>query len=297
MMRWEDVQTFPYDFKDIEDCHDVVVFTSEPLEEDLTVAGKIMAALYASTDVRDTDWWVHVSDVNPDGRSVRLTVGVLRARFRDLEDPVNQIVGSNFETEQLLSGNLEDVVRYEISIPSIANTFKKGHRIRIAVMNALDKYLFPNSNTGEHEAYVDTTVVGTMRIHHSGVPEPRRPPDPPLGANWGKPPSPGRRLARHPWLRLEQVQSEPGRHDGPHARPVRRLGHHRDRRRGDRHGHRGRCCLPRVRRAVGRTGGFREGDFHSIHQAHTWRRPIPATGQRVVGNGGAEGMRLISCPT
>ncbi len=35
-------------------------------------------------------------------------------------------------------------------------------------MNALDKYLFPNSNTGEHEAYVDTTVVGTMRIHHSG---------------------------------------------------------------------------------------------------------------------------------
>ena len=44
---------------------------------------------------------------------------------------------------------------------------KKGHRIRIAVMNACDNYSFPNSNTGENEAYVNRTVVGTMAIHHS----------------------------------------------------------------------------------------------------------------------------------
>jgi len=34
-------------------------------------------------------------------------------------------------------------------------------------MNALDDYSFPNSNTGEHEAYVTTTREGTMSIHHS----------------------------------------------------------------------------------------------------------------------------------
>ncbi len=45
--------------------------------------------------------------------------------------------------------------------------FKKGHRIRIAVMNALDNYYFPNSNTGGDEGTARHTVIGTMRIHHS----------------------------------------------------------------------------------------------------------------------------------
>jgi predicted acyl esterase len=58
------------------------------------------------------------------------------------------------------------VVKYEIGIRSIANTFRKGHRIRIAIMNAVDNYSFPNSNTGEDEARVTRTVVGNMAIHH-----------------------------------------------------------------------------------------------------------------------------------
>ncbi|MBN1223910.1 MAG: CocE/NonD family hydrolase [Candidatus Aminicenantes bacterium] len=167
MQRWEDVQSFPYDFKDIEMRGDVAVYTSEPVKEDLTVAGDLMAILYASCDVRDTDWWVYLSDVYPDGMSVRLTTGMLRARFRNLEDKQHHIFGSNFEKEEFLSGKMSDVVRYDINIPSIAVTFKKGHRIRIAVMNACDSYSFPNSNTGENEAYVDKTVEGTMAIHHN----------------------------------------------------------------------------------------------------------------------------------
>ena len=92
---------------------------------------------------------------------------MLRARFRHLDDPTHQVFGSNFEREELLTGKLEEVVRYHFSIPAIANTFKKGHRIRIAVMNALDNYYFPNSNTGGDEGTAAETVTGTMRIHHS----------------------------------------------------------------------------------------------------------------------------------
>ncbi|MCC7133570.1 MAG: hypothetical protein IT352_13010, partial [Gemmatimonadales bacterium] len=55
----------------------------------------------------------------------------------------------------------------QIGIRSIANTFRKGHRIRIAIMNAVDNYSFPNSNTGKHEAFVTETVVGSMAVHHS----------------------------------------------------------------------------------------------------------------------------------
>ncbi|MEO8449105.1 MAG: CocE/NonD family hydrolase, partial [Gemmatimonadota bacterium] len=167
MQRWEDVQSFPWDFKDIEARSDVVTFSSPPLEQDVTIAGDILAVLYASTDVKDTDWWVHISDVDEKGRSNRITNGMIRARFRKLEDPQHHIAGSNYETEVLLSGNPEDVVRYEIGVRSIANRFKKGHRIRVAIMNALDNYSFPNSNTGKNEATVTETIVGTMTLHHS----------------------------------------------------------------------------------------------------------------------------------
>jgi len=113
MQLFEDVQTFPYDFKDIESRPDVVKYTSPPLDQDLTIAGDVMVVLYASTDVRDTDWWVHLADVDTSGQSVRLTTGVVRARFRDAEDKVHHVFGSNFEHETLLSGdpNSKEIVR------------------------------------------------------------------------------------------------------------------------------------------------------------------------------------------
>jgi len=167
MESWADVQRFPYDFKDIEGRPDVATFTSAPLAEDLTFAGFIEVELFASTDVLDTDWWVHLSDVYPDDSSVRLSAGMLRARFRDLDDPIHQAAGTNFETESLLSGDPAEVVRYHFTIPSKANLFKAGHRIRVAVMNAMDNFYFPNSNTGGDEGEVTETVIGTMRIHHT----------------------------------------------------------------------------------------------------------------------------------
>jgi putative CocE/NonD family hydrolase len=166
MLRWEDVQSFPYDMKDIEARPDVVTYTSAPLESDVTIAGELSAVLYASTDARDTDWWIHVSDVDPDGRSNRITQGMIRARFRHNDDPQHHIFGSNYRSERLLSGDSTEVVKYEIGIRSIANTFRKGHRIRIAVMNAVDNYAFPNSNTGGDEGRVTETKVGRMGIHH-----------------------------------------------------------------------------------------------------------------------------------
>lgn len=169
MQRWEDVQTFQWDMKDLESRHDVVTFTSAPLTADLTIAGEILVELHASTDVKDTDWWVHLSDVDPAGRSNRLTLGGLRARFRALDDPQYRARGSNFERAELLSGNPNDVVRHRIAVKGVANTFRRGHRIRIAVMNAVGNYTFPNSNTGGDEARATTTVVGQMGIHHSRV--------------------------------------------------------------------------------------------------------------------------------
>jgi predicted acyl esterase len=92
---------------------------------------------------------------------------VLRARFRGRDDPRYGALGDNYTREELLSGDLADVVEYRIGLRAIANTFRAGHRIRVAVYNALDNYQFPNSNTGGDEARATRTVPGTMRIHHS----------------------------------------------------------------------------------------------------------------------------------
>ena len=167
LVKFEDVQTFPSNFKDIDKRHDVVVYTSPPLDKDLTIAGDLMAVLYTSCDVRDTDWWIRVEDVDEKGDTMSIAVDVLRARFRNLEDPWFRVFGSNFEKVELLSGKFSDVVKYLIRVHSIAATFRKGHKIRIAVMNSCDNYSFPNSNTGENEAYVTKTVIGKMAIHHS----------------------------------------------------------------------------------------------------------------------------------
>ena len=126
LKSWGDYQRYPSDFKDIEGRPDVVTFTSAPLEMDVTIAGLIEIELYAAADVLDTDWRVHLSDVHPDDSSVRLTTGMLRARFRHLDDPIHQVFGSNFEREELLTGKLEEVVGYRFSIPAIANTVREG---------------------------------------------------------------------------------------------------------------------------------------------------------------------------
>ena len=58
-------------------------YTSEPFAEPLTVSGWPTLEPYASSDCDDTDWHVKLTDVTPDGRSIRVTQGCLRAACRD----------------------------------------------------------------------------------------------------------------------------------------------------------------------------------------------------------------------
>ena len=64
----------------------LLTYTSEVLEEPLTVIGPVKAVIYASSSARDTDWVVRLCDVDPSGRSTRICDGIVRARFRDSLD-------------------------------------------------------------------------------------------------------------------------------------------------------------------------------------------------------------------
>ena len=72
----------PMDQRKIESRRDVVLFATDVLKKPLELTGRISARLYVTSDCPDTDFTVKLSDVYPDGRSMIVTDGILRARFR-----------------------------------------------------------------------------------------------------------------------------------------------------------------------------------------------------------------------
>lgn len=133
---------------------DILAYTGEPLAEDLTVAGELSAVLYAASTGRDTDWVVTLSDVHPNGDSIRLSNYIVRARYRHgLEHP------------QLLEpGKVE---RYDIFLQNIAHTFPAGHRIRVTVTSSSKFVAFPNTNTGNNPYAEEEPVIVRQTVYHN----------------------------------------------------------------------------------------------------------------------------------
>ena len=149
----ENELSVPENYKEVEKRKDVLVYTSEPLNEDVTIAGNINAVLYASSSEKDTDWVVRLTDVDEEGNSIRLVDGIIRARYRH-----------SFEKPELLEpGKVE---RYEIRMSKAANVFKKGHRIRVSVTSGAKNLCFPNHNTGNNPMIDVEMVTATQTVYH-----------------------------------------------------------------------------------------------------------------------------------
>ena len=123
------------DVSTVQQRSDVLTYTTEPLERDVDVVGKLRMLLFASSSAVDTDFAVRLSDVFPDGRAVQLQNGVLRARYRDLDRGA----------EPLVPG---EVYPLEIDMWVTANRFKAGHRICIDVSSADFPRFDRNTNLG-----------------------------------------------------------------------------------------------------------------------------------------------------
>jgi putative CocE/NonD family hydrolase len=117
---FEDV---PLDQSRIEQRADVLVWTSEPLGEALTISGWPRFELFASSDGEDTDWHVKLTDVTPDGSSLRVSQGCLRGACRNsLESP-----------EPLVPGRIE---RFQVELWPTHHVFLPGHRVRVTVTSS-----------------------------------------------------------------------------------------------------------------------------------------------------------------
>lgn len=133
---------------------DVLVYTGEPLQEDLTVIGPVTVTLWATSSARDTDFTAKLVDVHPDGFAQNVLNRVVRARFRN---------GSKNPPELIEPGTAYE---YEIDMGYTANVFRAGHRIRLDVSSSKFPHLARNHNTGEESATDGQWKVARQVIHH-----------------------------------------------------------------------------------------------------------------------------------
>ena len=120
--------------------------------------GKVSVELHVSTNVKDTDYIVRLSDVYPDGRSILIMDSVRRARFRE-----------GFEREVLME--LGKVYKIAFDIGSLSQIFNKGHRIRVTVGSTGAEFYEPNPNTGGPMTIEPPAemVVAENTIHHAAA--------------------------------------------------------------------------------------------------------------------------------
>ncbi len=144
-----------HDYRDLTERHDVLTFDSAPLESDTEVTGPIRARIYLACDCRDTDLWVRLLDVAPDGTAFNLMspgLDVLRASYRNLK-----------KGRQLLTPNRV----YELHLDNLitSNVFRKGHRIRVQISATFFPNFSRNLHTGELENSSSRMQKATVSIY------------------------------------------------------------------------------------------------------------------------------------
>lgn len=144
-----------YDQSEMEKREDILVYTSEVLEEGIEVSGFIESYLYLSSDVKDTDVTVKLIDVYPDGKAYNLDETIQRVRYRE-----------GYDREVWMEKG--KVYEVKMTPMSTSNYFAKGHRIRIEVSSSNFPRFDRNMNTGGNNYDETEGVIATNSIHHGG---------------------------------------------------------------------------------------------------------------------------------
>jgi putative CocE/NonD family hydrolase len=117
---------------------DVLVYQTDVLTEDVTVAGPLTASLFVSTSATDSDFVVKLIDVYPDdapdnqpnptgmkmgGYQMLVRGEPMRARFR-----------KSFENPEPMAPNKVEKIEY--AMPDVNHTFVKGHRVMVQIQSS-----------------------------------------------------------------------------------------------------------------------------------------------------------------
>ena len=127
--RWRRWMTEDQRF--VEGRPDVLVWQTAPLDSDVTIAGDVIAHLFAATTGSDADWVVKLIDVYPDtatgavqmrGYQLMVNGEIMRGRY-----------WKSFSAATPITPNV--VTPFNVDLHQQAYTFKAGHRIMVQVQS------------------------------------------------------------------------------------------------------------------------------------------------------------------
>ena len=138
----------PKDNEPRESRADVLSYTTNPLDHDVTVMGDVVADLHVRSSLEHTDVFVRLCDVEPGGRSLNIADGVVRLPSASMERAPDGITG--------------------IRIPMFptAASFRRGHRIRLQVSSGAHPVHSRNLGSGEPIGTATTFCVADQEIFH-----------------------------------------------------------------------------------------------------------------------------------
>jgi putative CocE/NonD family hydrolase len=116
---------------------DVLVYETEPLTEDVTVAGPVAPRLWVSSSGTDSDFDVKLIDVypmdysDPDPNPKEVRRGGYQQLVRG--EPFRAKFRNSFETPEALAPNQPTALNF--SLPDINHTFRRGHRIMVQIQS------------------------------------------------------------------------------------------------------------------------------------------------------------------
>ena len=163
---------------------DVLVYQTDVLEEDVTIAGPLTPSLFVSTTGTDADWVVKLIDVYPPewDESDR---DASRGAPRDVPPPRHVMAGyqqlirgnplrarfrNGFEKAEPMVPGQVTPIRFEM--PDVLHTFRKGHRIMVHIQSSWFPMFDRNPQTfvpAIRDAKPEDFKAATQRVHRQGA--------------------------------------------------------------------------------------------------------------------------------
>jgi uncharacterized protein len=131
----------PVDLAAVAERPDVLVYRTEPLDQDTEITGPVTVELWASTSAPSTDFTAKLIEVFPDGSAMHLCQGIVRTDGGQAH-------------------------RHTIDLVATSVVVKAGHRLRLDVSSSEYPTFELNPNTGRRITDDDEVATATQTVFH-----------------------------------------------------------------------------------------------------------------------------------
>jgi uncharacterized protein len=144
---------------------DVLVYKTDPLEEDVTIAGPISPKLFVATSGTDSDFVVKLIDVYPNDYPKPELMGGYEQLLRG--EPMRAKFRNSWEKPELMTPGA--VEKLAFAMPDVNHTFRRGHRIMVQVQSSWFPLvdLNPQTFTDIPTAKPEDFKKATEQVYHS----------------------------------------------------------------------------------------------------------------------------------